>query len=218
MKIKWYGHSSFLITSKDGTKIILDPYEPNGYDGAIGYGPINDIADITLASHDHADHGYVKGLKGSPRIVNKDGETKVENIIFKGIKAFHDTEKGTQRGNIIIFRFEVDGISVCHLGDLGEHLSDKEAEELKPVDLLLIPVGGFFTIDSNVATQTIEKLKPAIAIPMHYKTDKCGFPLAYVDEFLKDKKNVRRAGTSEIELTKASLPSKTEIVILEHAL
>ncbi|OGL39939.1 MAG: hypothetical protein A3C43_00355 [Candidatus Schekmanbacteria bacterium RIFCSPHIGHO2_02_FULL_38_11] len=218
MKIKWYGHSSFLITSKDGTKIIIDPYEPKGYDGAIGYAPINDIADIALASHDHADHGYVQGLKGTPQVINKDGETKAKNITFKGVQAFHDTEKGTQRGAILIFRFEVDGISVCHLGDLGEPLSDKQVGELKPVDILLIPVGGFFTIDSEVVTQTIEKLKPAITIPMHYKTSKCGFPLAYVDEFLKDKKKVRKAGTSEIELSKASLPSSPEIVILEHAL
>jgi len=218
MKIKWYGHSSFLITSKEGTKIIIDPYEPQGYDGAIGYGSINDIADIVITTHDHADHGYIQGLKGKPEVVNKEGEIKIKGITFKGTKAYHDTEKGSQRGSIVIFKFEIDGITICHLGDLGHILDDKQITEIKPIDILLIPVGGFFTIDSKVATKLIEKLAPKITIPMHYKTAKCGFPLSYIDEFLKDKKNVKKAGTSEIEIAKTSLPAKPEIIVLEHAL
>jgi len=218
MKIKWYGHSAFLITSKEGTKIIIDPYEPGGYDGAIAYGAINDIADVVLTTHDHADHGYVKGLKGKPEIINKEGENKIKGISFKGMKAYHDTEKGSQRGAIVIFKIELEGVSICHLGDLGEMLDDKQINWLKPVDVLLVPVGGFFTIDSKVAANLVEKLQSKITVPMHYKTAKCGFPLSYVDEFLKDKKNVKKAGTSEIEITKTSLPEKPEIVVLEHAL
>ena len=218
MKIKWYGHSSFLITSNDGTKIITDPYEPQCYDGAIGYGAINDIADIAVSSHDHADHGYIKGLKGSPEVVTKEGEIRIKGVTIKGMKAYHDEEKGSQRGAIVIFKFLVDGISICHLGDLGEMLADEQIKELKPVDILLIPVGGVFTIDSKSATNLIAMLNPRIIIPMHYKTEKCGFPLSEVDEFLKGKKNIKKTGTSEIEFTKASLPAEPEIIVLEYAL
>ena len=218
MKIKWYGHSSFLITSNDGTKIITDPYEPQCYDGAIAYGAINDIADIAASSHDHADHGYIKGLKGSPEVVTKEGEIRIKGVTIKGMKAYHDEEKGSQRGAIVIFKFLVDGISICHLGDLGEMLSDEQIRELKPVDILLIPIGGLFTIDSKAATNLIEMINPRIIIPMHYKTEKCGFPLAGVDDFLKGKKNIKKTGTSEIELAKTSLPAQPEIVVLEYAL
>lgn len=218
VKLKWYGHASFLITADNGLKIITDPYEPGGYDGAIGYGEIPDTPDIVLCSHDHADHGYTKGLKGEFEVVNKSGVTVVKGIEFKGVEAYHDTEEGQQRGTIIIYTFAIDGVNICHLGDLGHEIDDALAEKIGDVDVLLIPVGGMFTINGNVADRVIEKINPKIVIPMHYKTDKCGFPLARIEEFIDRKRNVSLMATDEIAITKETLPKNQMIMLLDHAL
>jgi L-ascorbate metabolism protein UlaG (beta-lactamase superfamily) len=218
MKIKWYGHAAFLITADQGVKIITDPYESGAYGGQLAYGKIKDQSDIALTSHDHADHNDTKSLPGSPQIVKNSGSKTVKGISFKGIPTYHDSSKGSERGTNTIFTFSVDGIRVCHLGDLGHILSEKELAEIGPVDILLIPVGGYFTIDSKEATRVAEQLKAKVLIPMHFKTEKCGFPIAPVEDFLKGKPNSRRPGTSEVAFDKTTLPHQMEIVVLEHAL
>ena len=218
MKIKWYGHAAFLITSDQGVKIITDPYESGAYGGQLAYGQIKDQSDIALTSHDHADHNDTKSLPGSPQIVKNSGSKTVKGISFKGIPTYHDSSKGSERGTNTIFTFSVDGIRVCHLGDLGHILSEKELVEIGPVDILLIPVGGYFTIDSKEATRVAEQLKAKVLIPMHFKTEKCGFPIAPVEDFLKGKPNSRRPGTSEVTFDKTTLPHQMEVVVLEHAL
>ena len=218
MKIKWYGHASFLITSASGTKIITDPYEPGGYDGAISYGSPPDEIDIAVVSHDHPDHNYVQGLKGTPQVVKGPGSHTTAGIVFKGISTFHDTSRGKDRGESTIFCFTVDGIKVCHLGDLGHPLNPKASNEIGEVDVLMIPVGGFYTIDAGVATAVVNSLNPRLAIPMHFKTEKCDFPISTVDDFTGGKDNVTRLTTSEIELTKDTLPVSTEIQVLAFAM
>ncbi len=218
MKIKWYGHAAFLIASDQGIRMILDPYEPGAFGGQLSYGRIGDQAEIVLTSHDHADHNYTKGLLGSPQVVSGSGSKIVKGISIKGISTYHDPSKGKERGTNTIFNLQVDGIQVCHLGDLGHVLSDKEVNEIGPVDILLIPVGGYFTIDAKEATRVVEQIHPKVVIPMHFKTEKCGFPIAPVEDFLKGKSAVKRVGRSEIDYSKASLPEKMEIVVLEHAL
>ncbi len=218
MKVKWYGHAAFLITSDQGIKIITDPYEPGAFGGQLSYGKIRDQVDIVLTSHDHADHNYTKDLPGTPQIVKGSGPQTSKGIAMKGIPTYHDPSKGSERGTNTIFTFKVDHVQLCHLGDLGHLLSDKELAEIGPVDILLIPVGGFFTIDPKEATRVAEQIKPKILIPMHFKTEKCGFPIAPVEDFLKGKKIVRRAKASEATFEKATLPQQMEIVVLEHAL
>jgi L-ascorbate metabolism protein UlaG (beta-lactamase superfamily) len=218
MKVKWYGHAAFLITSDLGAKIITDPYEPGAFGGAIAYGPIPDQADIVLVSHDHADHNFVQGLKGKPQVIKGTGSHKVKNLEFKGFAAYHDGRKGSERGQNTIFCFSVDGVRICHLGDLGHVPSDPEAKQIGPVDLLLIPVGGVYTIDPAQATQTAQKLSPKIVIPMHYKTPRCGFPLALVEDFTSGKAGVKKIKDSEVEIKKESLPQYTEIIVLQPAL
>lgn len=218
MKIKWYGHASFLITSASGTKIVTDPYEPGGYDGAISYGSPPDLVDIAVVSHDHPDHNYVQGLKGTPQVVKGAGSHTVSGIVFKGITTFHDTSEGKDRGESTIFCFTVDGIRLCHLGDLGHPLSEKDSAEIGDVDVLMLPVGGFFTIDAGVATEVVDSLNPRLVIPMHFKTEKCDFPITTVDDFTRDKENVTRLSTSEIEFTKDTLPVSTEIQVLAFAM
>jgi L-ascorbate metabolism protein UlaG (beta-lactamase superfamily) len=214
MKIKWLGHASFLITAENGTKIITDPY--GDYPG-LSYAPISETADIVVVSHDHGDHSGGK-IKGNPKQVVGAGSKKIGTIEFKGINTYHDTSKGSQRGRNTIFCFAVDGVRICHLGDLGHQLSKAEVAEIGQVDVLLIPVGGFYTIDAATASAVCEQIKPRVIIPMHYKNDKCGFPIAGVEDFLKGKKNVKKMDASEVEFKASQLPQTTEIILLKHAL
>ncbi|MGB2854158.1 MAG: MBL fold metallo-hydrolase [Dehalococcoidia bacterium] len=215
MKVKWLGHASFLITSEEGTRIITDPYATGM---GISYGEIKEAADIVMVSHEHGDHNNAAAVSGSPQLVKGAGVQEAKGIQFKGIASFHDDAEGSQRGPNTMFCFTVDDVKLCHLGDLGHHLSEQQIADIGDVDVLLIPVGGFFTIDAAVATDTTEKLKPRVVIPMHYSTDKCAYPISGVEDFLKGKVNVKKMAASEVELTKSELPSATEIVVLKHAL
>jgi L-ascorbate metabolism protein UlaG (beta-lactamase superfamily) len=218
MKVKWYGHAAFLITSDEGIKIMVDPYEPGAFGGQLSYGKIKDQADIVLTSHDHADHSYTQDLPGTPQVVKGSGSKTIKGILMKGVSTYHDPSKGSERGTNTIFTIKINNIQLCHLGDLGHVLSDNELAEIGPVDILFIPVGGFYTIDREEATRVTEQIKPRILIPMHFKTDKCGFPIAPVEDFLKGKTNINRLKSSETTFEKATLPQQMEIVVLEHAL
>ena len=213
MNIKWLGHASFLITSDAGTKIITDPCVIGG---GLSYGQIKESADIVTVSHDHADHNNVAAVQGSPKVVR--GTVEVKGIKFKGIPTYHDDAGGRQRGKNTILCFEVDGIRVCHLGDLGHQLSDSQLAELGEIDVLLIPVGGFYTIDAKLAGQLCDRLKPKVIIPMHYKNDKCAFPIAGVEEFLRGKKEVSRLDASQVEFKAGELPPSTKVIVLKPAL
>ena len=212
MKIKWLGHASFLITSDSGVKIVTDPYAP---DDRLRYGEINESADIVTVSHDHSDHGNVAAVKGNPKVVKANAEVK--GIKLRGIAAFHDTAGGKDRGKNTIFCFEVDGVKVCHLGDLGHGLTAEQVAAVGSVDVLLLPVGGFYTIDAAVASRVAEQLKPKVVIPMHFKTNKCDFPITGVSEFLRGKKDIRQSDASEVEFRVGKLPSTTQIIVLKPA-
>ncbi|UCD70844.1 MAG: MBL fold metallo-hydrolase [Syntrophobacterales bacterium] len=217
MRAKYYGHAAFLITSNQGTRIITDPYTPGAFD-AMSYGGISDKADVVTVSHDHDDHNYSEGLPGNPEVLQTPGKRSVYGIEFNGIATFHDTSSGRERGENIIFSFIVDGITICHLGDLGHVLSGNEVEAIGAVDLLMIPVGGFYTIDSKVASEVAGQLNPLIIIPMHFKTGKCEFPITPVEEFTKGKARVKVVDSSEISLGRGELSKETEIIVLHHAL
>jgi L-ascorbate metabolism protein UlaG (beta-lactamase superfamily) len=213
MIIKWYGQASFLITSDTGLKIITDPYAPNDN---LSYGEINEAADIVTVSHEHFDHNNVAGVKGKPVVVKASAEVK--GIKFKGIPAFHDDTGGSQRGTDMIFCFNIDGLSICHLGDLGHSLDDRQKTEIGKVDILMIPVGGNYTIDAKTAAGVCDKLAPKIVIPMHFKNDRIPkFPVSTVDDFLKGKRNVTMLEVSEAEFKAGVLPSAAQIVVLKPA-
>lgn len=216
MKIRWIGHASFLLTSSDGTKVLTDPYEPGGFGGAVGYKGIEERVDLVTVSHDHADHNYVKGLKGNPQLISRPGTQEVRGIRFSGVASFHDQSQGKDRGSNIIYRWEMDGISICHLGDLGQGLSASQIVEIGRVDILLVPVGGHFTIDAVEASTIVSQLKPSLVIPMHFKTEVLDFPIAKVEEFTRGQKKVKSLGSSEFEITKESLPRETEIWVLQY--
>ena len=213
MKIEWLGHATFLIASDSGLRIITDPYEPVDN---LNYGRINETADIVTVSHDHGDHSNVAAVRGNPQAVR--GTTEVKGIKFKGVPTYHDDAGGSRRGSNTIFCFEVDGVNVCHMGDLGHVLTEEQVSAIGKVDVLLIPVGGFFTIDAKAASRVCDQLKPRVVIPMHYKNDKCAFPIAVVDEFIQGKSNVARLDASEVEFKAGEPPASTQIMVLKPAL
>lgn len=215
MKIKWFGHSAFGFTSSSDKTVLTDPYEPGGYNGAVGYKPISINPDIVTVSHSHPDHNYTKPFPGST-IISKKDSCEIAGIKITGIPAYHDAKQGRERGNNIIFAYEIDGLRIAHCGDLGHTLSDKDIAALGRIDILFIPIGGHFTIDAAQATAVVEKVKPKIVIPMHYKTEALDFPIAGVDEFLKDKNNIKRISASEVSITRKTLPSEIEMWVLSY--
>lgn len=216
MKIKWLGHSTFVITSENGTKILTDPYEAVF---GLQYGNIDESADVVTVSHDHGDHSNVAAVQGNPKVIKESAPLEVKGIRLRGIDTFHDNSGGSERGANIVFCFEVDGIKICHLGDLGHILTDQQAAAIGSVDVLMIPVGGNFTIDGKTADMVIDMLRPAVVIPMHYNNKRCPeFPVAGIDGFTTGKTNLTIVSSSEIEYNAGELPASTQVVVLEPAL
>ncbi len=214
MKIKWYGHAAFRITTDSGINIITDPYEP----GALGlsYKPITDQADIVLISHGHADHNFTAGIKGAYSVIDKKGAYDLKGVKIRAIPTFHDPSKGSQRGANLVFVIEADNLTVVHLGDLGHTLDTAAVKEIGTTDVLMVPVGSVYTIDAHEATQVMNTIKPSITLPMHYNTAR-SFPLDSLDVFTKDKPHVKKVKGSQIDVAKATLPKEPEIIVLEHA-
>lgn len=194
MKLKWYGHACFALTLNDGTVIVTDPFDPS-----VGYPLCGIRADIVLSSHGHHDHNYFESLQGSPRILNAAGEYAIPGGRITATPCFHDDVRGAKRGPNLIFRVEADGVAVAHLGDLG-HLPDTDAQRaaLAGLDAMLIPIGGYYTIDTPTAVEIVDAFAPKAAIGMHFANRYCHFPVSDEKEFL------RRTGGSvlpnEIEL------------------
>jgi len=203
--LRWFGHSCFLVSGKKVT-LVIDPFEIGG---GLRYPPIDVTADVLLVSHEHHDHNNVKAVRGSPRVIRGEGNWK-DPVPIVGVATSH----GPQRGSNTVFRFEVDDISLCHLGDLGEVPAKEELSRLKPVDVLMIPVGGTFTIDAAAAHQVVRLIEPRLVIPMHYRTKYVDLPLSTLEPFTRGKRNVRYETSNIMNLQKDSLPEEALIVVL----
>lgn len=214
MKIKYLGHSAFKITSDSGASVVTDPYTPGDM---FKYDTIKELADVVTSSHEHFDHNYTAGVRGA-KVVKDVSPVEVKGIKVKGVAAFHDETQGGQRGKDIIYCMDMDGIRVCHLGDLGHQLSSVQLAEMGKVDILLVPVGGTYTLDAGGATKLCDAVKPKVIIPMHFKTPKTDLPLAPVDDFLRAKNNITHLGGSETEFKKDKLPASTQIIVLKPAM
>ena len=214
MKVKWLAHASFLITSEDGMRILTDPYHTVQ---GVKHAPVNETAEIVTISHDHFDHNAFAAVHGNPEKVDAPGMRTVGGITFKGISVYHDENQGKKRGKNIIYCFMLDGVRVCHLGDLGHMLAAEDIKEIGAVDLLFIPVGGHFTIDAIAAGKVCDALAPRLVIPMHYKTSKLDFPVTGVEPFIEGKKNVKTTESSEVEFSAETLPQESEIIVLKPA-
>lgn len=217
MKVKWYGHAAFGLTTEDGVKIIIDPYESGGFGGAIGYAPITDHADIVLVSHDHGDHNYTGTIEGPFDKVDEEGSYVLRGVKISAMPTYHDASEGKERGKNLVFVIETGGLKVVHAGDLG-HLLDQDAlNRIGRTDILMLPVGGGFTIDPTTATEVMNAIKPSVTLPMHYKSEKIAVPLAPVEDFTEGKKRVRIVRGPEMEFTVKSLPEEPEIILLQFA-
>lgn len=216
MKITWLGHSAFLVEASDGTRIITDPFEAGSYGGAVGYPPIRDRADIVTVSHDHADHNAVGCVLGKPDVMRAAEERTIKGITVRGVPSYHDANGGRERGRNTMFVLTVDGVRVAHLGDLGHVLSREDAEALGPIDVLLLPVGGTFTIGAKDAKEVADRIGARVVIPMHYKTDALGFAIDPVDAFLKLMPSFERAKGRTIALEAGGMGERGRVVVLDY--
>ncbi|OGV97328.1 hypothetical protein A2W24_00515 [Microgenomates group bacterium RBG_16_45_19] len=209
--IRWFGHAFFLVS--DGIKLAIDPFKNlEGYPNPVV------AADVVLVTHDHFDHNKTEVIKGNPQVVRGQGKKSAKGMEFLGVKTFHDSNNGKDRGENTVFVFEMNGIRLAHCGDLGHVLSDQQVKEIGRVDVLMIPVGGFYTIDAKAAWQNVEKIKPKVVIPMHYKQPSMGdgLPIAGVDVYLQGKKNVTKLDKNILTLEKEKLPQETSIYVLNY--
>jgi L-ascorbate metabolism protein UlaG (beta-lactamase superfamily) len=200
MKIKWLGHSCFKIKSERGIRIVTDPFDDN-----VGYKIPAVETDIVTVSHGHYDHNFTDCVMGNFETVSKVGNFYIKDIALTGVHTYHDNEKGDKRGSNIVYVFEIDGIRVCHLGDLGHLLSPAQIEMISRVDVLLIPVGGVYTINAEEAVQVVNQLKPSIIIPMHFSTPKLKFDLDPVDNFIDLIGKGERLSSQVVEINKEDI-------------
>lgn len=200
MRIKWLGHSCFKMSNKKGIRVLTDPFDDN-----VGYKLPTVETDIITMSHGHYDHNFVDCVMGNFEIVNKIGNFYVKDIPIKGVHTCHDEENGQKRGDNTAYIYEMDGVKVCHLGDLGHLLSPEQIDMIGEVDVLLIPVGGVYTIDAEKAVQVVYQLKPSVVIPMHYKTPALKFQLDPIDKFIELMGKGERTGTQFIQINTEDL-------------
>ena len=198
MKLKWYGHSCFSLTFANGATVVTDPF-----DDTVGYPLCRARADVVLRSHDHFDHNHVQSIAGEPQLVTDSAPRTVGGIQIHGIDCFHDDAQGAKRGKNIIYIVEGDGLRFAHLGDLGHLPTEEMYEAMRDVDVMLIPIGGTYTITTPEAVELLKEAKPHTAIAMHFKTVLCNSPITDEQEF------VRLTGAKyllgEVEITRETL-------------
>jgi len=208
LRIRWHGHSCFEI---DGSVIVVtDPHDGK----SIGLPKPKVKADVVLVSHNHFDHNCASAVSGPDTSVVIDPIMTVEKgVRIEGFRAAHDQEGGSKRGRITVFRFELDGFSFCHLGDLGHLLDESQVDKIAPVDFLFVPVGDVFTIGPQAAKETIELVAPKVAVPMHYRVPGLGLSIQPVQNFLTlcKQSQIVKVG-NEVEFSAEDMaPDGTEI-------
>ncbi len=211
VKISWYGHAMFAIEDDQGNRIVTDPYDPQ-----IGYSLPEVEATIVTVSHDHFDHNNADGIKGNPIVVRETSPREIGGIKIEGLPTYHDTSSGSERGGNIVFFWEMAGLKMAHLGDLGHTLVASQANRLKDLDILFVPVGGVFTVDGETAAQLVREIKPRVAIPMHFKTDALNLPIGGVEPFSQRFETVEDVGKNPIYLGKSNLPPATTVIVLDY--
>jgi len=213
MEITWFGHSCFRLRNRDAT-VVTDPF-----DKSLGYELPRVRADIVMVSHNHPHHNYLKAVKGDFKVISSPGEYEIRSVFITGIATYpsKDRRKSNEdgdEGRNIIFVFEFDGLTVCHLGDLTQVPTQTQVEALSNVDVLMVPVGGGTSLKAAQAAEIISLIEPYIIIPMHYKTSAISLKLDKVDQFLKEMGTARIEPVDVLKVTRSSLPEETRVVVL----
>lgn len=215
MIIQYYGHSCFKLTTKpegrgqNDVNIFLDPF-----DKSIGLRPPQGSADLVLVSHNHADHNNVAAIKGEPNVIDIPGEYSVKGVNIVGLPSSHDDKSGVERGANTIYILESEDLRVCHLGDLGADLTEKQYEAISGVDILMIPVGGNYTIDGEKAAKIVQKIEPRVVIPMHFKTKGVTVDIEDEKKFCDEIGNCPTERVSKINFKKKDAEDKKMEVII----
>ncbi len=214
MKITWLGHSSFMLEESTGTTIVTDPYH-----SYVGYDMPKVDADIVTVSHAHKDHSYISNVEGNPTVLNRVGAYEIGGVHIMASRSYHDNQKGAERGSNIIFKYRMDGVDVCHMGDIGEDCNPVLVESIMPINVLLIPIGGNYTIDATMAKEYVDRIMPDVVIPMHYKTKDCEFDIDKLNEFVNlfDDENVVYLGGATVEFDRADFDGEeTKVIVPER--
>lgn len=209
MEIDWFGHACFRLRGRDGT-VITDPYSKD-----IGLSFPRPRADLVTISHDHPGHHFAEGVKGDPHVIRGPGEYEIKNIFITGVPTNHDKRGGKDRGRNTVYVIEMDGLTICHLGDLGHVPNQTQAEAFGNVNVLLVPVGGVSTIGGADAAEVVSLLEPQVVIPMHYALPDLEFKLETTTKFMNGMGIKAPAAVPSLRLTKDSLPKETQVVVLE---
>ena len=201
MKLEWIGHACFRMTAQDGTVAITDPY-----DQSVGINMIPLKADLITMSHEHHDHNETSMIEGNPIIVHGPELAAVSGVTSRAVMSYHDDAQGEKRGRNYIRLFDIDGLKVVHMGDQGCMPREDVIEAIGNADVMLIPVGGTYTVDAQGAKAIIEAAKPKCVVPMHVKTKRCPYPIAPVSEFLQVMDAQDAQAVDSVELTKGHVP------------
>ncbi len=192
--------------------ILIDPFSPE-----IGLKLPKTEADVVLVTHGHFDHNYIKGVSGNPFVIDSPGEYEIKENFIQGIDSFHDEVQGEKRGSNIIYTVEAEGMRICHLGDLGQkELTPEQLDRIGQVDILMVPVGGTYTLEAKGAVKVISQIEPRIVIPMHYRLPKMKVKLEGVDDFLKAMGRKSAESLPKLLVKKKDLPTEeTKVVVLK---
>jgi L-ascorbate metabolism protein UlaG (beta-lactamase superfamily) len=209
MEIDWFGHACFRMRGREGT-VIVDPYSKD-----IGLSFARPRGDIVTISHAHPGHSFAAGVKGDPKIIDGPGEYEIKNIFVTGVPTAHDKKGGKERGVNTVYVFDIDGLTICHLGDLGHVPTQPQIEALGNVNVLLVPVGGVSTIHAGEAAEIVSMLEPQIVIPMHFAHADLKFKLDSPFKFFKEMGIKAPNAVASLKITKDNLPSETQVVVLE---
>ncbi|MDL2225467.1 MBL fold metallo-hydrolase [Eubacteriales bacterium OttesenSCG-928-M02] len=216
MKIHYHGHACFSITTADGGQLLMDPFDPS-----VGYEVKTHQAAVITCSHSHHDHNYTACALGNPTIITDVAPVELAGFNIRGVKTFHDDENGKKRGENIIFCVKADGLTIVHCGDLGHMLTHDQAKEIGPVHVLLVPVGGYYTIDAATAADVADMLSPLVTIPMHYRTSmNPDMPIERVEGFLELMKQREYAISHRMDtvlpLDPDDLPRSPRVIQLDY--
>ena len=212
MEISWLGHSCFRLRGREAA-VVVDPCAKS-----TGYSIGKPTANIVTVSHDHSGHNNVAAVAGSPRVVEGPGEFEIAGVLITGIRTYHDQDEGATLGKNIAYVLELEGLRICHLGDLGHVPSPEQVEAMSGVDILLAPVGGGSTIDATAAAETVSLLEPKLVIPMHYQTPASKAQLDPLDRFLKEigAPSALEDRQPKLSVTQSTLPQETKVQVLDY--